>query len=155
MLNHTRSRLVSQNIHNAYSLKVLCLYRLGQNCLHFTFKPYLGSETYSRRYEKLSRIVLHTCKNITETMILLKRCGPRIRLCLFTFRPIASKQLNNLTTIVTLSWLGVQRLRIRFGCKRSLVQFCFVVVVLLPFLSQNTLLVTKVCNLFCNIFYYT
>jgi len=33
-------------------------------------------------------------------------CGPQIRLCLFTFRPIALKQLNSLTTIVTLSWLG-------------------------------------------------
>jgi len=32
-------------------------------------------------------------------------CGPQIRLCLFTFRPIASKQLNRLTTIDTLSWL--------------------------------------------------
>jgi len=27
--------------------------------------------------------------------------GPQIRLCLFTLRPIASKQLNSLTTIVT------------------------------------------------------
>jgi len=33
-------------------------------------------------------------------------CGPQIRLCLFMFRPIASKQLKSLTTIVTLSWLG-------------------------------------------------
>jgi len=33
-------------------------------------------------------------------------CGPQIRLCLFTFRPIASKQLNSLTTIDILSWLG-------------------------------------------------
>ena len=32
--------------------------------------------------------------------------GPQIRLCLFTFRPIASKQLSTLTTIDTLSWLG-------------------------------------------------
>ena len=32
--------------------------------------------------------------------------GPQIRLCLFTFRPIASEQLNGLTTIDTLSWLG-------------------------------------------------
>jgi len=30
--------------------------------------------------------------------------GPQIWLCLFTFRPIASKQLNTLTTIDTLSW---------------------------------------------------
>ena len=30
--------------------------------------------------------------------------GPQIRLCLFTFRPIASKQLNSFLT--NLSWLG-------------------------------------------------
>jgi len=39
-------------------------------------------------------------------MNLLKKCGPQIRLCLFTFHPIASTQLNSLTTIDTLSWLG-------------------------------------------------
>ena len=34
-------------------------------------------------------------------------CGPQIRLCLFTFRPIASKWFkSNLTTIDTLSRLG-------------------------------------------------
>ena len=33
-------------------------------------------------------------------------CGTQIRLCLFTFRPTASKQLNSLTTIYTFSWLG-------------------------------------------------
>jgi len=33
--------------------------------------------------------------------------GPQIWLCLFTFRPIASKELNSLqSTIDTLSWLG-------------------------------------------------
>jgi len=36
-------------------------------------------------------------------MYLLKMSGPQIWLCLFTFRAIASKQLNGLTTIVTLS----------------------------------------------------
>jgi len=39
-------------------------------------------------------------------MYLLKMSGPQIWLCLFTFRPIASKQLNGLNTIDTLSWLG-------------------------------------------------
>ena len=34
-------------------------------------------------------------------------CGPHIRLCLFTFRPIALKQLNSLTTFDTFSSLGV------------------------------------------------
>jgi len=32
--------------------------------------------------------------------------GTQIWLCLFTFRPIALKHLNSLTTIDTLSWLG-------------------------------------------------
>jgi len=32
--------------------------------------------------------------------------GPQIWLCLFKFWPIASKKLNGLTTINTLSWLG-------------------------------------------------
>ena len=36
-----------------YNLKMLCLYLLGQNCLHLTFYPYLSSKTYSCKYEKL------------------------------------------------------------------------------------------------------
>jgi len=36
-------------------------------------------------------------------MHLLKMSGPQIWLCLFTFRPIASKQLNGLTTIDAVS----------------------------------------------------
>jgi len=82
---------------------MLGLYLLGQNCLHLTFEPYLSSETYSSKYEKLPNIVIHACKNITENMYLLKMSGLQIRVCLFTFRPIASKQLNSLTTIDTLS----------------------------------------------------
>jgi len=39
-------------------------------------------------------------------MYLMKMSGPQIWLCLFTFRPIASKQLNGWTTIDTLHWLG-------------------------------------------------
>jgi len=39
-------------------------------------------------------------------MHLLKMSGPQMWLCLFTFRPIASKQLNGLTTIDTVRWLG-------------------------------------------------
>ena len=35
-------------------LKMLFPYLLGQNCLlHLTFEPYLSSETYSHKYEKL------------------------------------------------------------------------------------------------------
>ena len=82
---------------------MLGLYLVGQNCLHLTFEQYLSSETYSSKYEKLPNIVILACTNITEKMPLLKKSGPQIWLCLFTFRPIVSKQLNGLTTIDTFS----------------------------------------------------
>ena len=50
---------------------------------------YMSNETYSHKYEKLQNIVIHACKNIKEKMNLLKMCGTQIRLCLFTFYPIA------------------------------------------------------------------
>ena len=59
------------------------------------------SKTYSCKYEKLRNIVLQACTNITEKKNLLKMCDPQIRLCLLTLRPIASIQLNSLTTMVT------------------------------------------------------
>ena len=82
---------------------MLGLYLLGQNCLRLTFYPYLSSETDSRKYEKLPNIVIHACKNSTEKMYLIKMSGPQIWLGLFTFRSIASKQLNGLTAIDTVS----------------------------------------------------
>ena len=58
----------------------------------------------THKYEKLPDIVIYASKNITEKkMNLLKICGPQIRICLFTFRAIASKQLHSLTTIDALS----------------------------------------------------
>jgi len=82
---------------------MLFLYLLGQNCLHLSSLPYLDIETYSRKYVKLPNIVIYAYKSITEKVYLLKMCGPQIRFCLNTFRPIASKQLNSLTTIDSLS----------------------------------------------------
>ena len=82
---------------------MLSLYILGQNRLHLTFEQYLSSETYPRKYEKLPNMVVHACKILQKNMYLLKMSGPQIWLCLFTFRPIASKQLNGLTTIDTVS----------------------------------------------------
>ena len=123
---------------------MLHLYLLGQNCLHLTFQPYWSSEIYSRKYEKLPNTVVHAYKNITEKMILLKMSGPQIWLCLFTFRPIASKQLNSLTTIDTLSWLGgavvthplwVQE--VPGSISGSGLIFCFVIVVFLLFRSKT------------------
>jgi len=60
-------------------------------------------KTYSHEYEKLPNIVIHACQHIIEKMNLLKICGPHIQRCLFKLRPIASKQLNSLTTTVTLN----------------------------------------------------
>jgi len=51
----------------------------------------------------MPNIVIHACKNMTEKMNLLKMSGPQIRLCLFTLRPIAPKQLNSLLLDDTLS----------------------------------------------------
>jgi len=59
---------------------------------------------------------------ILQKMYLLKMSGPHIWLCLFTFRLIASKQLNGLNTIASLSWFGGAVVTICFGCKRSRVQ---------------------------------
>ena len=39
-----------------------------------------------------------SCSGELKKMNLLKMCGQQIWLCLFTFRPVASKQLNSLTT---------------------------------------------------------
>jgi len=126
-------------------------YLLGQNCLHISFEQYLSSETYSRQYEKLPNIVILACKNITEKMHLLKMSGPQIWLCLFTFRPIALKQLNGSTTIDTVSWLGgavvthplwVQDVpgSIPGSGKGFYVSFfCFVVVVFLLFCQKHSI----------------
>jgi len=61
------SKSIDYNLNMApLSLKMLCLYLLGQKCLHLTFKTYLSSKTYSRKYEKLPNIVIYACKIITE-----------------------------------------------------------------------------------------
>jgi len=58
--------------------------------------------TIFKQLNLLPHAFMHV-KNITEKMYLLKMSGQQIRLSLFTFRPIASKQLNGLTTIDTVS----------------------------------------------------
>jgi len=142
-------------------LKMLGLYLLGQNCLHLTFEHYLSRETYSRKYEKLPNIVNLACKNIKEKMHLFKMSGPQIWLCLFTFRPIASKQLNGLTSIDTVSLLGgavvthplwVQEVpgSIPGSGKGFYVSFFALLLLWFYFFVKNTF-VTKVCNSFYNV----
>jgi len=66
------------------TLKMLGLYLLGQNCLHLTFEKYLSSETYSRKYEKLSNIVIIACKYITEKNAFVENVCPA-NLALFIY----------------------------------------------------------------------
>jgi len=134
---------------------MLSLYLLGQSCLHITVKPYpyLSGEIYSRKYEKQPKIVIHAYRNITEKLNLLKMCGPKIRLCLSTFWPLASKLLiYNSTTIDTLSWLGgaevTQPLNSIPGSGQGFYLFCFVLLLFYYFLSKIALFVTYFCNSF-------
>jgi len=142
---------------------MLCLYLLGQNCLHLTFKPYLSSETHSRKYEKLPNI--NSCMwTYWRKNDIVKMSGPQILLsnCLFTFRPIASEQLNSLTTIDTLSWLGgavvthplwVQDVpsRVQFQAPaRVLFDVLFYCCCDFPF-CNTSLYFRKFCNSFCNV----
>jgi len=129
---------------------------------------YLSSKPYSCKYDKLSNILIHACTNITETNAFLKMCGPRTRLCLFTFPPIASKQLNSLTTIdSTHSWFGgavvTHPLWVQDdpgsipGSGNGFHIWFFVLLLLLLcfyFLSKITLFVTTFCNSFCNVNLY-
>jgi len=49
---------------------------------------------------------MHAKNDRKKATTLLKRCGPQIWLCLFTFRPITLKQLKSLTLIGKFSCLG-------------------------------------------------
>ena len=76
-----------------------------------------------------------------KKMNLLKMCVPQIRDCLFTFRPIASKQFNSLTTIVSLSWLGSTEVTHPLWCEKSRVQFLALVRVCFIFLFYYCVLI--------------
>ena len=121
----------------------------------------MSSETYSRWYKKIPNIVIRECL-FYRKMNLLIMCGSQIRLCISMFGSIASKQLNSLTTINYLSWLGGSEVTHRFACERSCVQcpvpardFMFEFVLccccVSTLLSKNTPFVTKYCNSFCNV----
>jgi len=155
------------------TLKMLCLYLLGQNCLHLTFKPYLSGETNCRQYEKLPSIVVRACKILQKN--LLKMSGPQIWLCLFvyvsthcveTVKWLDYNRYSQLTRWCcgNASALGARgpgfnpRLRQGFLC----LIFCFVVVVFLPscpkthYLSEKfailfTMLICLVYLTYCNI----
>ena len=107
-------------------------------------------------YHNTSEVLLRAYKNEFVEM-----CGPQIQFCLFTFRPIALKQITRLTTINTFSWLMVQRLHASNwgvrgpGFNSSLWQgyLCVIFLFCCVFYSfvQNTLFVTLIWNSFCNV----
>jgi len=151
---------------------MLNLYLLGQNCLHLTFKPYLSSETYSRKYEKLQNIVVHAGKILQKRCICLKCLA-----CKFGFVYVSThcvetvKWLDYIRYSPLTRWcsgnasaLGARgpgfnpRLWQGFLC----LTFCFVVVVFLLFcpkthyLSQNIaiplkMLIYLVYSTYCKI----
>jgi len=91
-------------------------------------------------------------------MNLLKMCGPQIQLCLFTFRPIASKQLKLLTTIDTL--IGLRSAKVTHSLWVQEVPgsipgsgkgFMFDFLFCCYTLSKSILFVSKYCNFFCNV----
>ena len=140
---------------------MLCLYLLGQNCLHLTSLPYLGSETYSRKYVKLPNIVIHACKCITEKCICWKCVARKFGFVYLRFDPLCRNSY--MAWLDTLSWfvsavithpLWVQEVPGSIpGSGKGFYVWFFVLLLLLCFyfLSKITLFVTKVCNSFYNV----
>jgi len=100
-------------------------------------------------------------KILQKKMNLLKMCGTQIRLCLFTFRPIASK-IYSLNTIDTLSWLGGAEVThllwvpevpgsIPVSGKCFYVWYFVLLLLCFYFFVKNKLFVTQFCNFFCNV----
>jgi len=80
-------------------LKMLCLYLLGQKCLYFLFKPYLSSETYSRKYEKLLNIVIHAGKILQKKEYFWK----------YVARKLGFVYYVSPHCVETVKWLGYNR----------------------------------------------
>jgi len=124
-------------------LKILCLYLLGQNCLHLTFLPYLSSETYSRKYEKLPNIVINACKKYYRKNVFVENvwlanlalfiyvstyCVERVKWLEYNrYSQLTRWSSDNASALCARGPGFNPRLRQRFLC----LNFCFVVVFLL------------------------
>ena len=95
-----------------------------------------------------TRYGYHIYKNNKHNRECSERKGnhPRIQFCLFTFRPVASKQINILTTIAPLSWLGAAEVTHRLLMREVKAQLregffvwfvSFVIVVFLLFVQKH------------------
>ena len=130
---------------------MLCLYLLGQNCLHLTSKPYLGSETYSCKYVKLPNIhCTYLCMSkYYRNSVFVKNVWPA-NSALFIYvstHCVETVKIAWLQSILLTQWcsgnasaLGVRGpgfnscLRQRFLC---LIFFCIVVVAFLLFVQKH------------------
>jgi len=141
---------------------MLYLYLLGQNCLNLTFKPYLSSETFSRKYEKLPNIVVYACKILQKNVFVENVWPANLALfvyvsthCVDTVKWLDYNRYSQLTQWCSgnASALGARgpgfnpRLRQGFLC----LIFCIVVVVSLICCPKNTLFIGKYCNSFYNV----
>jgi len=106
----------------------------------------------STRTYHTTLVVIHTCLNITKT-ILLNNCGLQTWLCLFIFRQITLKQFNSLPSIDNFSCLGgraVTHHTITFVSCNNIYACSFVLLWFYLFVV-NTLFVIKFKNSFCNV----
>jgi len=134
-------------------LKMLCLYLLGQTCLHLTFKPYSSNETYSRKYEKLPNIVVQACKILQKNVFVENVWPANVALFVYvsthcdeTVKWLDCNRCSQLTRWCSgnASALGARgpafnsRLQQGFLC----LMFCFVVVVFL-FVCPKHIFITQ------------
>ena len=129
-------------------LKMLDLYLLGQNCLHLAFKPYLSSETYSRKYEKLPNIVVHARKILQKNVFVENVWPANLALfvyvsthCVETVKWLDCNRYCQLTRWCSgnVSALGARGpgFNPRLGHGFLCLMFCFVVVVFLLFCPKH------------------
>ena len=138
---------------------MLCLYLLGPNCLHLTFKPYLSSQAYSRQYEKLPSIVVNACEILQKKVFVENIWPANLALfvyvsthCVETVKWLDYNRYSQLTRWCSgnASALGARspgfntRLWQGFLC----LIFCFVVVVFLPFCPKTHYLSERLVHIY-------
>jgi len=121
-------------------------------CIFLVRTVYTDSETYSCKYEKLSNIVIHACKNITGKKIVENVWPANSAFKLFSY--VSTHCVKTVKTLdYNRSSQGARGSGFNFRLRQGflwLFVYCFVVVVFL-LLSINTIFVLELFNFFCNV----